>query len=260
MKQNFINNNDLEKVSENPIVYIKVFFEDDYLGYGSFDMIAEVEMLKKMVKTCVDAMAIDNDFEHKVYDEISNIRFRPKVNVEEFCLSIVRYICTMKMVQGNTEKFFSPYNRIVVHINIDNDEWSSIGSFEPQERVNFYKDTDNLHYVGKSEVKIAFESKIEFLSMTDKVFFIGMFNLLKSSGVQSFDLVDGKLFHWWFSENNENEDLHQNDMTGILERLLFNDFIDFQHESEGDKNYRREITICDMDIVTEYLNKKNEHS
>ena len=256
-KINFNGNKD----SENPVVYIRAFIEDDDRGYGTFDLVTNLDLVKQTAKSCKESMALDDSFVEKTYDEVLLKRFRPRTNNDEFCMSVIKYICNY--LKEDINKLTTKRNRIVVHINVENDDWSEI-AIMPLDYVEKFREIDARNdYVGSEDVKLDFVSKLGFVGFNELVILYHLVRSSESTPDHICRLTNSELLDQMSNANgrNETEENSKEPISTILNSLSFYRFIDINYKGNGDEiPFSREITVCDWDITKAYFNELSRAS
>jgi hypothetical protein len=248
-KLNSNTNSNLHQDSEHPLVYIRAFIEDDDRGYGIFDLVTSLKLVKKMAKSCKESMALDDTYVKKTYEEVLLNRFRPKTNIDEFCMSVIKYICNY--LKEDIKKLTTKRNQIVAHIHVEDDDWSGM-AIMPLDYVEKFREIDARNdYVGNQDIMISFDSKFEFLNQ-DEIAILACFvkNAL-SNPDHICKLTGSDLFDLCYKVNGKDTGVDfDNFIASTIKRLLSYRFIDINHEGDdGKSKHFWLITICDLEIT-----------
>lgn len=236
---------------ETQVVCIRLTFWDESHTYKEFDMVTHRSVLLKMAKSCRNILSQDETLIQKIYEEIIYRAFKPKVKLDDFYTSVLKYICCHTKYGLNEHS--QDVDKIVSHINIENDDESVVYLLSPPLSRSFLREEPSKLY-GKSETSIALPSKLGFLTPRETRLLFGIQDFIsKSPNKTSFlfsysELVDCVM-------EDETEGKLRDTIDYMLETLIFYEFItlEYKNTDKGD-HYYLNISLRDAEVYSEFLN------
>ncbi|RKZ85783.1 MAG: hypothetical protein DRQ39_06640, partial [Gammaproteobacteria bacterium] len=218
-------------------------------SYKEFDLLTHYSVLLKTSNTCKDILIQDSTFKETIYKEIIYKAFRPKVKLDDFYETILKYICC--------NHGFSPggqINAIVSNINIEDEDESYFDCFEPP--ISKYV-LRNYPYklVGKSETSMDLPSKLNFLTPRETELLIGIQEIIsRSPNKTSYDFSYSEFID--FVMEDEFEMKLRDRIDEMLNTLVFYEFITrgYKQTEKGDDHYHS-ISLNDPEVYEEFFNQ-----
>jgi hypothetical protein len=241
----------------NPYTYILVSFSDSYLEFKDFYFVAHQSFLSKIDNSCREVRNYNHNYVNNVYNETINLAYRPKVRIEDFCISAIKYICCKINISDLLNEYRDQAFIIIINVNIDKEELSSTSITDPSV---FYKNIGffgSFNLLEESELSMSLLSKVNFLREDERKFLSGLIKIVNNLKQSKCRLTYDELWDLLF----EHEDIRMYDHPQIdrcVKSLVFYEFITFQPEftyrEDGlfDKYYQN-ITICDLKLINENL-------
>src|SRR5690606_37143902 len=106
--------------NENSVVYIKVNYFDSYRSYKTHYMIAQKDVIIKMMDFFKVQVKRKNYYEKKAYNELISQVFRPKVNPLDYGIGVLKLICSVSDEQNLVRLNSQGDSGIILHVNIQN--------------------------------------------------------------------------------------------------------------------------------------------
>jgi hypothetical protein len=253
----------IKKINESPlglessVIYIRLTFWDDAHTYKEFDIVTRRSVLLKVAKTCKDSLLKDETFEQKIYEETINLAFRPKVKLDDFYTSVLKYICCRTNYRPT--KHLKYVDKIVSHINIENDNESAVSLFAPPLSSRLLND-EQFKLVGKSKTSMALPSKLKFLNPSETEMLFGIQEIITNSpNKTSYNFSYGDLYDVMEDADadvNESEFASIDRLNDLLNTLVFYEFIsiEFKQKDKDDIHYLR-ISLRDPEVYSEFFNQ-----
>lgn len=242
-------------------INIKVFFEDCDHGYKELYMITNAEILSNAIIDCQVSMTKSNRFSEVVYNDVINLAFRPKVDFERICASVMSFIgCNIDSNQlvCHIEEYPSFPVDVVAHINVDDIDESSVDilpNFEDFIRHDPYFDLTNGIFTS-----LCLPSKLMYLNHMERVF---LFSLAQ----ELLDLPKN-ICRWNYSQllnffrdqirASDSERSIRDTLSGVIDALLFYDFIDLSQEDVYNIDSNQSIhyfifSVRDINLYPEFF-------
>jgi hypothetical protein len=236
---------------ESPVVYIRLTFWDEGHPYKEFDMVTHRSVLLKVAKTCRDILSQDETFKQKIYEETIYRAFRPKVRLDDFYTSVLKYICCRTKYGSNEHS--QDVDKIISHINIENDDESVVYLLSPPLSRRVLREEPSKLY-GKSETSMDLPSKLGFLTERETDLLDGIQEFVfKLPDKESYNFSYGDLCD--FVMEDESEIGLVDTIAIMLETLVFYEFITLEHKQKDkdDIHYLR-ISLRDPEVYSEFFN------
>lgn len=256
--------------NERVRTHIKVLLEDDDHGYNELYLVTNTETLFNTIIDCQLILKQSNSYSDTVYNEVINLVFRPKVTFKRICSGIMSYIgCNIDSDSLVSHILEYPYEPvfIVVHINIESDEYSSVGilpNFSGWEREDpYFKLTNNL------DTSLCLPSRLQVLNQLEQVFLIRLVYELMELPTHSCRWTYCQLLDFFRIQTQEmsddemaDYDINNDTPSGIVDTLLFYGLIDLEQEdiNEGDNNQKKHyfiFSVRDLNLYYEFFHLMN---
>lgn len=221
--------------------------------FKDFDFVTHYSVLSDLLRTCKKIQKKDKTYDKKIYDETINLAFRPKVRIDDICLSVLKYISTSLRVEEKFPLYAHDEVQIISHIHVDDDDDSMVSIMTPEilEQIGIY---DTYGFVGKSETSMVLPYKMDFLTETEERLLLGISDsILESPNKTTYDFTYGQLIEIIKADEYETKILDSID--DMLNTLIFYEFITvdqknvFKEDGTLDEHYFI-ISLCDAENLS----------
>jgi len=246
--------------SEPKEVHIRVLIEDDDHGYKELDLISNSEELTKGIKSCRMILDSGEYYLEIVYEELLNRVFRPKIKLDVICNSILNYICCQLNIEELNEKLMEYGNetlKIVAHVNVETDDYSGVSIMPIIEHEG---EVGSLFDIFERSInQLSIPSRLEFLTDREKVFLFRVVKSILKSDDSCFRGHFGQLWEFFIEQvdEEEHEFIGKDFLSGVIETLVFYDFISFtyddNYDGRSDPPIPLKITVFDLDLYDKYF-------
>lgn len=221
---------DSKKRKVSPMVNIETIFFDGLGVHHSIELVVRMDVLSEINESCSNLLKTDSSYRNKIYEDVLNMNFRPRINVEKVGHIIVRNLCCVnpldKVLLENPKGCF----KIIMWVHTDYDEWSyvniytkesiSISGLKSEEQYFEFNDKYDVSITYESISQFFDEEELDFLKTLREVF--GTTGETKkmswSKFVTSLEFVFDELDDDWIFDTLNKLDRYQ--------------FIDYREESK----------------------------
>mgnify|MGYP001766457130 FL=1 len=245
------------QLREGPIVYVYATIFDDYQTFKEFYFVTTHEVLSRTYESCSKLIEKRKRSSNAVYNEAINLAFRPKVSLNEICISFLKYIC-FTLHEGDL-KPENPQEALhyMAHLHLDNDSWSRCGILNRGIMKKYLKIDDEFKWVGKSDISMALLSKFHLLKKVEMNLLDGLFALIYESNESVAKLDYGQFWDLLDPADSESkEEFSRDEIDGMLNTLVFYDFITIDYEwvtEDNEKKCLYVISIIDLPNYYDFL-------
>lgn len=248
-----------------PIAHIRVMNFDDYHDYGTFEFGTQMDVLSKMVDMCQSHVKNSGTQRLKLYKDLIYMTFRPSVDMDEYILTLMKFLCLGEFFQSGITDNKHQDCIIIVHIHLDDYEESGADIIP-------YKLTDGeierdfcFELVSKSDsaVKMTLPTKLKFLAKDEMKCFVELIHLALTSGQNLMKFTFLELYDLWEDFIEDVEEYEEEWVYKILDRFVSYNLIDLNHtieseDGEGDVDYDV-ISVRDLDLYEKMLFEKRQN-
>jgi len=221
MKTQITKLNDPQRGNRKSNIYLHVVFEDDYKKYREFFMVVHPDVLLKVINDCNEIHKQEDDYVNRIYNETINLVFRPRIPLNDICQSIISYLCCTPCYQEYIMKSPEGGYKIIIIINVVDDEWSDIRILSDDCFKNHVIE-DDFKIVGKGQLSMTLPSKLTFLREDERFFFFSLIPLVKGTKSHSCLLTYSQLWKLFLIQGDKDE---KYGVERILDSLSFYDLI-----------------------------------
>lgn len=236
------------QLREGPIVYVYATIFDDYQTFKEFYFVTTHEVLSKTYESCSKLIEKRKRSSKAVYNEAINLAFRPKVSINDICISFLKYIC-FTLREGDL-KPENPQEALhyMAHLHLDNDNWSRCGILSRGILKKYLRIDDEFRWVGESDISMALPSKLRLLNKLEMSLLDHLFELIYDSNESVIKLIYGQFWDLLDPIDAKSEEgFTKDEIDGMLNTLVFYDFItvDFEWVTEDNE----EICLFVISII-----------
>ena len=238
----------------NPVVNIKVNFFDDYRPYKSHKIVALVDLFSTLLESFD---MIENDdivSSQDIYDELIGLAFHPKSDVNDYCMSVLKYCCCASNIRDRLNEYPDSDLLCILDIHIEKEESSGGFVFKHEGLFN----DDMFKLVGKLETGVEMTLPTKFQFLTDKEFsflthLVEMNNtagqpFIKLTYCQLYDLVEEYLKDSTEIRDRVDEFLIKFSFYGLID-YRFDD--DFDNEESEEPHFL--ISVCNLELYDKFI-------
>ena len=256
------NTNNSIQGSYNPFVFLNVAFSDRYRYYGTYDFVVDLDYLNERLADIIERSNEWKYTEEILYNQVMQDRFRPKIRLKKFSLSVIHYLCSMPEFQRGFSQMVDKGNVFVLNIDVDDRTQSKFYHNEPERLIKDYSIPDRSQYVGNSEILISFRSKYSLLDNDEKKFFTYLARMAFKDSGNLFLEEEDTLHDWFLAGEYENRNDYLTDdqfFHSILNKLYQYEFITikYMHDEDG-VICLFEFSICDENVVRDVIKINSE--
>jgi len=242
-------------------IHIKVFFIDCDHGYKNLYMVTNADSLMNSIIDSRLSMSSSNNYSDDIHDDTLSLAFRPKIYFEEICAVVLAYLgCKLNSNQlvNQIEEYPSDPVFIVAHIDVESSDESSADIMPNLPDHSWYD--PYFYLVNSLDTQLCLPTKLMVLNHLERVFLFSLVqdlldlpkNTSRWNHSQVFDRFSDLI------RANESDRSIRDTLSGIIDTLLFYDFIDLKEDETGgdDANQPSDyfiLSVRDINLYTEFF-------
>jgi len=255
MKKEVKKSND--QLRDAPVVYIYATIFDDYQTFKEYRFVTTHEVLSRTYLTCCKLSDKRKRYRKAAYSKAIISAFRPKVSINDLCISFLKYIC-FTLYAGDLQ----PENPqeaayYVAHLHLDNDCWSRCWILSRGIFKRYTKIDEEFRFGGKSDISMTLPTKFRLLKKAEMDLLNGFFATIYETNDDIAKMTYGQIYDFLDPIDSESkEEFTRDEIDAMLNNLMFYDFITINHEwisEDGDKQCLYVISIIDLQVYYDFL-------